>query len=421
MKVAWVLLALLATVPASDAQSVSAPVGSTPTTLYMHLLDVQDFPVNTQEPDPRFTNTPAIGLAANTLTCLPNPPTGGAPIQDFHTWHGYSTPTYVEYDFTQDGKPRTNPIRGLSWNVSLDAAVPPTLHWYLAVRSTPDGANPVPIPVANVVVEAAIRAPDAISLDDSGYETGPAIAAGRSAPALLAGDATQGAEHFIAAGTHVYGFTVPLAYQADSIPGTVGYTITIRAFIDTPACPVDNGGVMTGEVVPYADADHWPRIDLAARDVLRIESLAPRFDNGSVRIDAVFNSVWGSYDVDEDNVTVDIQGPDGPVAVQLETFVQRTHEWAHFTEPVRATWSLPDEGGLPSGLYRVTLTVNNDQKTATVAAYAAFQLDPNRAYPAQEGGLPPEPGIQAMPSVASALLALGLLVAVASRRRVDHG
>ena len=420
MKGTWILLALLAAVPAIDAQSVSAPVGSTPTVLYMHLLNVQDFPVNTQEPDPRFTEVQAIGLATHTLSCLPAVPMVNP--GDYHTWYGYSTPTYVEYDVTQDGHPRVNPARGLSWNVSLDDAVAPTLHWYLTVRSTPDGANPVPLPIANVVVEAMIRAPDAISVDDSGYETGPIIAAGRSAPALLAGDATQGAEHFMAGGAHVYGFTVPLSYESEFIPGATGYNLILRAFIDTPACPVEDGSLMAGQVVPFADAQHWPRIDLVARDVLRIEALAPRFDNGSLRIGATFNSAWGSYDVDEGNVTLGVEGPNGAVAVRLEEFIQRTHEWYHFTEPVQATWALADQEALPSGIYRVTLSVHNDQHTATAAAYAAFQLGPDRAYPAQEGGQPPNVGdAQAMPSAAPALLAVALLVAVAGRRfRATH-
>lgn len=412
---------LLVVAPSANA-AVSAPIGSTPTTLYAHLLDVQDFPVNTQPPQFLFERSPGVALAAHTLSCLPDPPAGGNPFMDSHSWHGFSTPTYVDYDFMQDGRPRYNNQRGLAWDIPVDTSVPATLHWYLAQQSPLGGADTVPVPVPNVVVQATIREPDAISVDDSAYDTGPTLAQGRSAPAILAGEASQGVRHGMVDGQHVYSFTVPLAFDAARLPRATGYTVRVDAYIESDACAPGGGGLMPNGFVPFMDADHLPRVELTVQDPLRVQMLRPGFVNGTVLIEAEFASAWGAYDVDEGNITLEVVGPQGAVAHHQEYLIQRTVEWGHFLEPVRAAWTLPASDALPPGLYNVTLVIRNDQHTATAFAQAAFHIDPNVAYPAPEGGGRPAVAetTQAMPAPTPALLLALLLLGLAVRRRFGN-
>jgi hypothetical protein len=413
---------LLVVAPSVDA-AVSAPIGPTPTTLYFHLLDVQHFPINTQPPQMLFERGPAVGLATHTLSCLPNPPAGGTPFMDSHSWYGFSTPTYVEYDFMQEGRPRYNAWRGLSWDIPVDASAPATLHWYLAQESPLEGADAAPVPVPNVVVQATLREPDAISPDDSAYDTGPALAHGRSAPAILAGEASQGVRHAMVDGQHVYAFTVPLAFDSARLPRATGYTVRVDAYIESDACDPGTGGLMPTGFAPFMHPDHLPRIELTVQDPLRIEGLKPGFVNGTVLIEADFASAWGAYDVDEGNITLEVVGPQGTVAHRQEYLIQRTHEWGHFLEPVRAAWTLPDSDALPPGLYNVTLVIQNDQKTATAFAQAAFSLDPDVAYPAPEGGGRPRVSetTQAMPAPTPVLVLGLLLLGLAVRRRFGNG
>src|SRR5687767_13125078 len=109
LAVATTSLLSLVAAPGATAQEIGInnPNVSTPTTLYFHLIDFQDFPINTQLPDDRFTSSEGIGLATHSLNCLPNPNDlagqGGAPFTDNTKYYGYSSPSYVEYNFEQDG------------------------------------------------------------------------------------------------------------------------------------------------------------------------------------------------------------------------------------------------------------------------------------------------------------------------------
>src|SRR5688572_23622430 len=125
---AWVVLAGLLLVPGAVAQS------SVPTSLFIHIIDVQDTPINTQVPPPDYVADVGWGLGASTIRCL-HPTTGdvtaGSTSQAFHTWRGYGHPQLVEYGFrSADGTPRLHPSRGVGGNVSVDPTAPMALHWF---------------------------------------------------------------------------------------------------------------------------------------------------------------------------------------------------------------------------------------------------------------------------------------------------
>src|SRR5687768_17931939 len=84
-------------VPTSSAEVVPDDGGSTPTTLYVHVIDAQnDAPLNTQEPADSFTLRGRNGVATNSL-CFEN---AAQPLLDkeYHTIFGYASPALVDYE-----------------------------------------------------------------------------------------------------------------------------------------------------------------------------------------------------------------------------------------------------------------------------------------------------------------------------------
>ncbi|MEA3203037.1 MAG: hypothetical protein QOI63_707, partial [Thermoplasmata archaeon] len=184
------LLALAVAAPAANAATpgIANPRTSAPTRLFFHLGGGQDFPINTQMPADGYSRDESYGTATNSLTCLPaGTPVDGFTQKRYTTYYGYSSPGYVEYNYTQNGLPRIHPERGLSFDVSLDPAVAPTVHWYITTFAAPDAANaPHPDPVIpNVVARATVRTGEKITTDDTGYNDGEVIAQGQTEPTTL--------------------------------------------------------------------------------------------------------------------------------------------------------------------------------------------------------------------------------------------
>jgi hypothetical protein len=414
----WMLLAALVALPAAAAQStgiLNPPDGAV--TLHLHLVDVgQDFPINTQ-PAQELGFDPLSSLAAHTFTCLPNPPAGGQPFMAFHTFYGYSSPGYVEYGFQENGRPRVASERQLGYDLVLDEEETPELVWFLTTEA--GEASALPLPLANVVVEATLRVGDPMSVDDKSYDAGPVIATGRSEPALLFADQTDGAEHSMAGDRHVYGFRVPLEVGQAAV-GRFGYTLRIDVFVENPACADPGAGetVMPNLVAPYFDADHRPRIEARVREPLRITSMRPQFVGDGVVIQALVSSVWGNYDVDEGNLTLEVDGPGSRMELEPATVVQRWREHYHHADPVEVTWAW-NATGQPDGLYHFRLRAGNDQSTAVATATAAVELRPGDdvAYSAGEPELAPQ---RDAPAVAPGL-ALLMVALAAVLRRVPGG
>ena len=390
--------------PAAQAQAsagpaigITNPSTSTPTKLYFHLINFQDFPINTQKPDDKYTDSSAIGLATNTLTCVPKPPAGtGNPFQEFHKYYGYSSPSYVEYNFEQDGKPRTHPERGISYDAVIDQNAPFYIYWYLqTMTGAPSGTTPVspdsaPVVVPNVVVKAAIRASDAISVDDKAYDNGEILVSGQTKPATIGGgqviDSTPGGTNpdvtFVGAaapnGPYIYEFRVPMTVQTPVIPRATGYNLRIDMYVDNPACTSADQKVMPNEVKIHTSAEHRPRMELSIMDPLRLEYLPPQFVGDDLVIHTSMNSAWGNYDVNEqdpDGIQVSVTGPSPATSLAKAAIVQRTHEHYHHQEAVDITYVWPYKTDrAQNGLYTVDVKFMNDQRTATAEGVAQFEI-----------------------------------------------
>jgi hypothetical protein len=395
------LLVLLAPAAAAKEPGIYNPDVSTPVKLYMHLIDFQDFPINTQVPDDAWTQDTTYGLATSTLSCLPDDTPGVNVDQPFHTFYGFSSPSYVEYLQEESGKPRFHPERGISYDARLDTQAPFILYWYLSIQGpadSPDGApdpDGVPLPVPNVVVKATMRAGDEVSLNDRAYNTGEVLLQGKSNPATLFMDqvlpGTGGAApaETRALGQHggkwLYEVAVPMAMEQPVIPRATGYNIRVDIFMDNPACAEGPDATLMPNVVAIHSSPAFrPRMEFAITNPLRITTLHPQFVGDDLIVHVGANAAWGNYDVAEpspytpglvDGLKVEITGPSPATSLGLYRLVSETNpHWAHQNDvTVVYVWPYKADRAEP-GVYSVTFTARNDQGTAEAVAVSQFEI-----------------------------------------------
>ena len=454
---ASIVLAALLSAPTSAQSTVPGihnPDTPTPTTLYMHLIDIQDFPINTQKPAEGYTVSNAVGLATSTTSCLPEDTPGADVSQAWHTAYGYSSPSYVEYDLQEGGKPRVHPERGISYDAHLDQGTPFTLYWYMTTQSAttqPGGGAPdpssVPIVLPNVVVSAAIRAGDAVSVNDRAYNTGPLLVHGETLPATLAGESVlPGAPGLVEPahtkalsklgdGRWLYEFAVPMTIDTPVVPRDTGYNLRVDVRMDNPAC---TGGVdaalMPNLVRFHSDAEHRPRMEFAVTNPIRIEALHPQFVGDDLVVHAAMNAVWGNYDIAEvssytpdvtpADMVLGIKGPSEATGLYLHGIVQSTNPHYQHQDAVTLSFVWPYKADqAANGPYTVSLLVRNDQQTATATADAVFELGRQVTTVCDEtgctsGGPGPAGDDNQAPGPAAVLLAAAILgLAVFLRRR----
>lgn len=394
------LLGLVAfVVPPSTAQAavgINNPNVSTPTTLYFHVSGFDDFPINTQPPSDEFSADPVLGLGTASSSCAGQDPVPGfsAVGEEHHTFYGYSSPGFVEYNVIENGKPRVHPERGLSYDVQIDSAKDWTLHWFLKTQVVASNENTdpnqAPIVVPNVVVKATIKSGDSISINDVGYNKGDLIAEGKSAPITLAGDLTAqinsdktGFVGYTKNGNdNIYEYAIKLEQKSATIPKLTGYNVRVDVYMDNPACnnPPTTGYTMPNNVRIYTAPQFRPRMEMSVMNPVRIEYMHPEFVGDELVVHTSENSPWGNYDVNNGpgGVELHIKGPGfeaDPPKLARAAFVQRFHEHNFHTKAVDVTYAWPykdDKAG--DGTYTVSLSVKNLQESATATGTTTFQL-----------------------------------------------
>lgn len=457
--VSALLAGAVMSMPAASAKEpgLHNPDASTPTTLYMHLIDVQDFPINTQVPDVAWTQDTTYGLTTSTLTCTPADPSGSVNLREpYHTFYGYSSPSYVEYFQQENGAPQVHPERGISYDAKLDASAPFTLYFYASVVGPAKGADGgpdpdmVPIPIPNVVVQATMRSGDDISVNDRAYNTGDILAQGRTIPATLVADqvlpGTGGADPSSTTKAvdgpgdkWFYEFAVPMTVEIPVIPRATGYNLRIDLFMDNPACTQGNDQtLMPNTLAIHTSRDLRPRMELSITNPVRVSGLHPQFVGDDLVVHAAANSVWGNYDLAEpnpeytpdivDGLTLDIAGPSAAASLALASLVSAWDPHYRHQEDVTLAyvWPYKADRAVP-GVYTVTLRVSNDQQSAEAIAVSTFEIGRggNRAVGCTAEGCTPSgpagdgerdrgaPGLGPL----AGLAALGAAAAVLRRRR----
>jgi hypothetical protein len=372
-----------AAVPGIDSPGLDNPSAPTNETLFFHVIGLKEFPINTQPPIDAWTENASFGMTTFTSTCAPPGVPGGYTGRDYHTWYGFSTPGFVEYNNTADGLPRYHPERGLSYDVSL-AGDTIDLHWFLSTQTgvptiggVPD-PNAAPVVVPNVVVRGTMRAGSAIG-NLSTYDDGTLVAMGDSAPATLAAQATSGAKWSTVDGLNVYEIVVPMTIKQATIPRLGGYTMRVDTFMPTPQCddPATTGSFMPNLVKVHTSKDHRPHMDLQVTDPLKIEYMHPQFIGDDVVLHASVNSVFGNYDVDVGaaGLVASISGPTPATSLYKSAVVQRYHEHEHHTEAVDVAFVWPyQKDDAAQGTYAIKLAATNLQHTATALGLADFDI-----------------------------------------------
>lgn len=376
------------------APGIYNPKDSTPVTMYFHVNGLQDVPVNTQKPDDRYAESVNVGLATHSQGCVDIPGVGLA-SGNYHTYYGFSSPGYVQYDVDEGGKPRYHPERGISFDVDLDTNTPVDFIWYMQGQATGGDTDGVPIhraspPLPQVVMRTTIREGDEISPGHTAFNTGEIIAQGTSEPVNLMGASTTsetGQVTYVGDAENdapVYKFQIPLEYQSNSIDKDESYNVRVDLYMENPLCtdPQADEYIMGDFLRLHTSAANRPQFTWNVMNPLRIEYLHPQFIGDDLVLHTSTNSPWGNYDVRGDQDTenqgglnVNVAGPSVPVSLNRVALTARTHEHDHHTEAVDATWVWEyKKDGARDGLYTVTFTAKNDQETTEAIAVAQFEI-----------------------------------------------
>lgn len=410
MHSAW-LLALAVLLPAVHAASEGTPEPgivnpidvSTPTTLYVHLLDQHsDSPINSQLPDDRFIESASPFYVSPTTNCL-SPVEGGLLDSDWNTWFGFSSAAYVWYDGARDGNPMYHPERSLQWDIRPDLTAPFRLHWFLRTDAPSNALSPVApgasVILPNMAVGAWMRTSELIGVGNDGYKAGKLLAQGETVGNLggeqLTSTASPGGSiiwHDVvdAQGVHqsVYEFILEMAWEPDAlIPKEQGFGLQVAAYLKSEACDDPaNAGITPSLVAPYAGGKLQPRLELAIFDPLRIQLLQPIVVGDLLVIRATVSSALGAYDVNEavtderglvGGISMSVEGPSQASSLQRgEVYMGHAYNtWGHHHDPVDIwyTWNLTEDAA-SDGAYTVRMAATNDQATATATSTAMFTL-----------------------------------------------
>ena len=347
---------LIAPVAAQDV-GFQNPMAPTPITMYVHLNGFQDAPINTQRPSDAYAASDDIGLIQHSQGCQDLPSTTLV-SEPQHTSYAFSSPSLVQYDVDDGGKPTFHNERGISYDLLLDPE-PVELVWYLETQVTSGSSdsgpepNQLPILVPQVVMRGTIREGDAISVGAEAYNAGELVAEGFSTAADLS-PLLEGHEHVTYMGTvdekHLFEFRFPLEVDRSTIRAGEGYNLRVDIYMDNPACnaPADDQYVMPDFVRHHTSPGHRPTFTWTVMNPIRIESLHPQAIGDDLIVHGHMNSVFGNYDVWGDSYDtdtkplLDIQGPSVPIRQTVLTWGEHfNHGPTEHVKPIAAAWEWP--------------------------------------------------------------------------------
>lgn len=357
--------------------------GVTCTVLYAHIFNLLDkAPINVQFPHAicpdiarGFSSTPTIEpfFAQNHM--------------DF-----WSTAGFVEYEegfIDENGYcvPEVHPERGLTADVLLSPDVPVHFFWYLSadtddvsMASDPRQVDTGAMPCVTVRVEI-----------QSGrqFGSGRTLAEGQATRTVVSTNLTAGGSTPVpdpcAEGELVeqrfpaievaqaHEFPVVLSVAEEPITKTEGFVVRVEWWqAEQP------GGekVAQREWNVRTGSEHRSRLVLPVLNPVVVQEVRPQLFLDTIYVHGVFNSPWGSYDVDPDSLMLDIVD-EALVPVADPDFGEPIYVYSvdhdgHFI-PVNMTvpWNFHADA-LPPGTYKARMTMKNWQHTATAASEATM-------------------------------------------------
>lgn len=297
----------------------------------------------------------------------------------------YSSPGFVEYASPDDTEPRLHPERGITDTVDLSDTVPVTGYWYLSadfdevsVAGGDPAANPdvgvMPCVTVRMVLETG-RVHNQGTYLAEGFETKVLVnqdgGAGGASPAPAEvdcsgfGNSAESAEVMMP--EDVTEFKVDMGVAKGDIPKIEAFLVYVEWYQWHPGDPDNKEKIGQHQWNLHTGGEYRNRVLIPVKNPVRIEEVRPQFFDGKIYIHGVFNSPWGSYDVDPSSIEITIKDADGNVveANNIEPAILRysvDHD-GHF-KPVNATfpWDYKADG-LGPGEYSIEVTAMNWQHT----------------------------------------------------------
>lgn len=139
-------------------------------------------------------------------------------------------------------------------------------------------------------------------------------------------------------------------------------------------------------VVPEADTwnvnsgeSYPPLVRLPVKGAFNVEMVVPQFVYEKLVVLGIMNTPWGSYDVNQDSITLTIQDERGNVVEPRHLARLADFSVAHggHYKPVNVTyvWDYRADN-LPAGTYTATVSASNHQGSATASCAARFVVTP---------------------------------------------
>lgn len=163
-------------------------------------------------------------------------------------------------------------------------------------------------------------------------------------------------------------FEVDLGIASGDIPRLAGFVVRVEWFQYAPSDPDEKDKIYQREWNLHTGPEYIPRVLIPLQNPVSVEKVRPQLFDGKIYVHGVFNSPWGSYDVDHGTIGVEIFDESGaPVDATIDAPILRysvDHD-GHF-KPVNATfpWDYQADN-LPPGTYTVRMTAQNWQHTGT--------------------------------------------------------
>lgn len=385
-----VAMAATLLIPMGAAQ-LQNPTESTETTLYFHIFDTLNrFVINTQPMNADFFE---VG-GSNFPTLVDTPVNDAYGVDwDFNTIYGTSTAGPVEYQITENGKPRFHPERGIAADVVLDQNVQPVTYLYLEVRDLV-GLNFAPNFLPAFKFDVNMRTGDDPG-KDANYDAGNHIMTGTQTVHICGGGGMPGIgdgfEQLCGGAALDYpvlvpneqGYievAVPMDILANTIPKAEAFNVRLDWYQLSEYGAVAEDQFSTGYLRFNATKEFQPRMELNIMNPVYVEFVHPQVAAGTLLVHTGVNSPWGTYDVDAENMTIAINGPTAPSEIKrVVSKNQHVHGLHDKAAEITYLWKFRDEGA-DNGEYTIDVSVPNVGGNAVAKATAGFVLEGNNAF-----------------------------------------
>lgn len=336
-------------------------------TFYHHVYNLLDtVPMNTQPMD--VDRDIAQGRTMPTIQT----PAGDATVSNKNNIFMFSSPGPVHYNESLDD-PRFHPERGLGEDLLL-AGEDPVVYWYMSADATEllvpgQGVGAMP----EVEVTATLRLGDDINSD---LTDGEVISQGSTIVDLMtspAGDAM------------VTEIEIPMESPSTNIPADESFNLEISW------AQIEQGDVTFADRQwkVHTGSEYPNRMELSIENPIRMNYVHPQIiGDRKIAVHTAFSTPMGNYDVDLNNLTMEVRNDEGETVIVHEdgnlvqgesvrgpVVVQR--DYGHFAhhEPVLVTWVWDyHAAGADPGDYVVEASASNLQGNAIASKSAGFTL-----------------------------------------------